>query len=240
VNYLDFDRLDRLDAAAFQGRNPYPWVNPQGLLTEHGLGRLLDELPDVGRFEKLFGKPRAHGQRSHDRYSLEYRAGLDLQPAWRDFIAEIEGPAYHAFIARMFGRGSFRLRLHWHYTPRGCSVSPHCDARDKLGSHIFYLNRRRDWDAAWGGETMLLDDGGRFKRGSAPGFEDFDSMIGAEALDNRSLLFSRKGNSWHGVREITCPKDRLRKVFVVVVEDRILGLRRRLADGLRRRFAVAP
>ena len=87
---------------------------------------------------------------------------------------------------------------------------------------------------------MVLDDGGRCKRGWAPGFEDFDGMISAEALDNRSLLFSRKGNSWHGVREITCPKDRLRKVFVVVVEDRILGLRRRLADGLRRRFAVAP
>ena len=28
----------------------------------------------------------------------------------------------------------------------------------------------------------------------------------------------------------------MRKVFIVVVEDRILGLRRRLVDGLRRQF----
>ncbi len=80
---------------------------------------------------------------------------------------------------------------------------------------------------------MVLDDGGRFKRGSAPAFEDFDRMISAETMDNHSFLFARRGNSWHGVREITCPAGQLRKVFVVVVEDRILGLKRRLLDGLR-------
>ncbi len=233
MSYLDFDRLDRLDAAAFRGQSPYPWVNPRGLLTEDGFHRLGQALPDIALFEKVFGKPRAHGQRSHDRYTLEYRAGLDLPACWRDFIAEIEGADYRRFIARMFGRGWFGLRLHWHYTPSGCSVSPHCDARDKLGSHIFYLNGAKDWDPAWGGETMVLDDGGRLARGSAPDFEDFDRAISAEAMDNRSFLFARKGNSWHGMREITCPENQLRKVFIVVVEDRILGLKRRLLDGLR-------
>ena len=243
VSYLDFERLDGLDAAGFQAQRPYPWINPQGLLSEDGLRRLRDGLPDIALFEKIFGKSRAHGQRSHDRYALEYRKGLDLPACWRDFIAELEGPEYRDFIARMFGRGRFRLRLHWHYTPRGCSVSPHCDARDKLGSHIFYLNGDGngdgDWDPAWGGETMVLDDGGRFKRGSAPNFEDFDRQISARTMDNRSFLFARKGNSWHGVREITCPEGRLRKVFIVVVEDRLLGLRRTLLDGLRRRRAAA-
>ncbi len=239
MKYLDYDRLERLDAAAFQGQSPYPWINPQGLLSGDGLRRLIDNSPDIALFEKIFGKTRAHGQQSHDRYSLEYRAGLPLPDCWRDFIAELEGPRYRRFIARMFGRGFFRLRLHWHYTPSGCSVSPHCDARDKLGSHIFYLNDGGDWDPAWGGETMVLDDGGRFKRGSAPGFEDFDHAISAEAMDNHSFLFARKGNSWHGVRALNCPEGRLRKVFIVVVEDRFLGLRRQLVDGLKRRRAAA-
>ena len=237
MTYLDFDRLDRLDAAEFQNQSPYPWINPQGLLSEDGRRRLSEALPDIAQFETVFGKARAHGQQSHDRYALEYGPGLDLAACWEDFIAELEGPEYRRFIARMFGRGMFRLRLHWHYTPRGCSVSPHCDARDKLGSHIFYFNTPEDWDPAWGGETVVLDDGGRFKRGSAPSFEDFDRAISAETGDNRSFLFARKGNSWHGVRTLNCPEGRLRKVFIVVVEDRILGLRRRLVDSLRRPFA---
>ena len=240
MSYLDFDRLDLLDAAEFQGQSPYPWVNPQGLLSEDGLRSLSENLPDIAQFETVFGKPRAHGQQSHDRYTLDYRTGLDLAVCWREFVAELEGRDYRRFIARMFGRGFFRLRLHWHYTPRGCSVSPHCDGRDTLGSHIFYFNDGEDWDPAWGGETLVLDDGGRFARSSAPAFEDFDRVISAEAMDNHSLLCSRKGNSWHGVREINCPEERLRKVFIVVVEHPILGLRRRLVDGLRRLRAAAP
>ena len=234
MSYLDVQRLEALDAEAFRGEAPYPWVNPETLLTAEGFRRLRDELPDIAMFEKVFGKRRAHGQQSHDRYTLDYRKDLALPASWRDFIAELDGDGYRKFIERLFGRGGFRLRYHWHYTPNGCSVSPHCDARDKLGSHIFYFNTADDWDPAWGGETVVLDDGGRFKRGSAPAFEDFDRAIGAEAIGNRSFLFARRGNSWHGVRAIDCPKDRLRKVFVVVVEDRVLGLGRRLMDGLRR------
>jgi hypothetical protein len=57
-------------------------------------------------------------------------------------------------------------------------------------------------------------------------------------MDNHSFIFARRGNSWHGVREIDCPEDRLRKVFIVVVEDRILGLRRRMMDRLRHPWSV--
>ena len=38
-------------------------------------------------------------------------------------------------------------------------------------------------------------------------------------MDNRSLIFSRRCNSWHGVRAIECPEGALRKVFIVVFED---------------------
>ncbi|MEE2980827.1 MAG: hypothetical protein VYA71_04700 [Pseudomonadota bacterium] len=241
MSYLDTARLQALNSAAFQGKSPYPWVNPQGLLSAGGFRELTDALPDIDQFERVFGKRRAHGQQSHDRYTLAYHKGLDLAPSWRHFIAELEGDGYQAFIRRLFGRGGFRLRYHWHYTPAGCSVSPHCDGRDKLGSHIFYFNTADDWQAAWGGETVVLDDGGRFKRSSAPAFENFDRAISAETMDNHSFIFARQGDSWHGVREITCPEGHLRKVFIVVVEDRILGLKRRVMEGLhlRRRQAVA-
>ena len=119
----------------------------------------------------------------------------------------------------MFGRRALRLVLHWHYTPNGCSVSPHCDARRKLGSHIFYFNTEKDWRADWGGETLILDDGGRFVADSAPKFEDFDRIIPAKAMGNSSLLFMRREQSWHGVKAIRCPPQAMRKVFIVVIED---------------------
>jgi hypothetical protein len=234
MSYLDASRLDAVQTAAFQGQLPYPWINPQGLLTDDGFRRLTETLPDVSQFERVFGKARAHGQRSHDRYTLEYHKSLDLPETWRDFMAEMESERYQRFIRRLFGRGRFHLRYHWHYTPTGCSVSPHCDGRDKLGSHIFYLNTAADWQPEWGGETVVLDDDGRFKRNSAPAFEDFHSAVAAETMDNHSFIFARQGNSWHGVREIDCPEGHLRKVFIVVVEDRILGLRRRMMEGLHR------
>jgi len=239
MSYLDVSRLDAIETAAFQGKSPYPWINPQGLLTDDGFRRLTETLPDVSQFERVFGKARAHGQRSYDRYTLEYHKSLDLPETWRNFMAEMESDHYQRFIRRLFGRGRFRLRYHWHYTPTGCSVSPHCDGRDKLGSHIFYLNAAADWRPEWGGETVVLDDDGRFKRNSAPAFEDFDGAVAAETMDNHSFISARQGNSWHGVREIDCPEDRLRKVFIVVVEDRILGLRRRVMKGLHRWRAAA-
>jgi hypothetical protein len=81
------------------------------------------------------------------------------------------------------------------------------------------MNTHEDWDPAWGGETVILDDHGRFEAESNPDFEDFDTAVPAETMDNRSLIFGRKNNSWHGVRPITCPADKLRKVFIVVFED---------------------
>jgi hypothetical protein len=226
MTYLDYDRLESLDPEAFRSQTPYPWINPEGLLTPEGHRRLLATLPDLSLFARLFSVRRSHGQASHDRFALEYRTDLDVAPDWHAFVAELRGARYGRFLGRMFGRRMLRLKFHWHFTPRGCSVSPHCDARHKLGSHIFNLNSETDWQPAWGGQTLILDDAGRFDRKSAPRFEDFGRVIAAESTGNRSLLFARRGNSWHGVRELACPEGALRKVFIVVVDDWALGLRR--------------
>ena len=215
--YIDFERLEALDPTAYQCADPYPWVNAEGLLSDEALASLVVTLPELSLFDSVFGKVRKHGQESHDRYGLEYRPELPLSEAWRGFLAELQGERYRKAIARLVGVRSVHLSFHWHFAPNGCSVSPHCDARRKLGSHIFYLNTEEDWDPAWGGETLVLDDGGRFDCDSAPDFEDFDRSIASEALGNWSLIFTRSGNSWHGVREVRCPEGCMRKVFIVVI-----------------------
>ena len=193
VHFLDESRMNALDEMAFQTNDPYPWANPEGLLTDDGYRELTENLPDVGMFEGVFGKQRKFGQQSHDRYVLEYDPELSLPVPWQRFIDELEGTVYRGFLRRMFGHDAFSLRYHWHYTPNGCSVSPHCDSKHKLGSHIFYFNSRENWRAEWGGETLILDDQGRFASSSNPAFEDFDRVVSAEALGNWSLLFHRRG-----------------------------------------------
>lgn len=53
-------------------------------------------------------------------------------------------------------------------------------------------------------------------------------------MDNRSLLFTRKAGSWHGVRALRCPVGIYRKVFIVVVEDPVLGAAHRLVKTAKR------
>lgn len=221
-----------MDTAAFRAEHPYPWANPEKLLTDEGFDRLRGTLPGLALFQKSFGVKRKFGQHPHDRYTLEYQEGLDLSSAWRDFIAELKSERYRRALCRLLDQRRIALSLHWHYTPRGCSISPHCDAARKVGSQIFYFNTEEDWDPAWGGETLILDDRGRFDRRSAPKIEDFDEATPAEALGNRSLIFGRKGNSWHAMREIRCPEDHLRKVFIVVANgDRAFDRARALVTG---------
>jgi len=232
--YLDFDRLNIIDPATFQAQKPYPWINPQELITQDGYQQLLTSLPDVSLLEGRFGVKRAHGQQSHDRYTLEYQDGLPLAKPWKEFMEELHGKRYHDFLKRLLGVSSLELNFHWHYTPNGCSVSPHCDAKHKLGSHIFYFNTEADWDPAWGGETVVLETNKHLNRKSAPKFEDFDRAISSKTLGNYSFLFARKEASWHGVREIQCPPDRMRKVFIVVI-NRFTPL-----DRLGRLLGAAP
>ncbi len=220
---LDRQTLDSIATASFREADPYPWLNPEGVLTEAAFDLLRQNLPALDLMKPSFGRKRAHGQQPHDRYSLEYHPDLAVHPAWHQLVAELNGPVYQAWLARLFATRRFRLSYHWHYAPRGASVSPHCDAKRKLGSHIFYFNTPDEWDANWGGETVVLDDGGRFSRASAPGFDDFERSWSANAMGNRSLLFQRQGNSWHGVKPLNCPEDRLRKVFIIVVNADTLG-----------------
>jgi hypothetical protein len=238
MKYLDTKKLDSIDAESFQNEDPYPFVNPQHCLTEEGFRSLLASMPEPSEFDTSFGVERKHGQASHDRYVLEYVDGIDLPEPWQEFIDELKSNRYRNFIRRLLGRGNFLFRFHWHYTPNGCVVSPHCDSSGKIGSQIFYLNTKDDWDPTWGGETLILEDHGRFDVESSPAFEDFDTAVAAETMDNRSLIFGRRENSWHGVRPIVCPEGAMRKVFIVVFED--VNPRKMLFKRLRRLLRGKP
>ena len=219
MKYLDFERLEAIHEVAYQATRPYPWVNLEGLLYPEAYEALYVNLPDVSLLDHFFGKQRKAGQESHDRYQLEYRDETPVPGPWREFIEELKGDRYRRSMSRLLGADKLSINFHWHYTPRACSVSPHCDSWRKLGSHIFYFNSERDWDERWGGQTVVLEDHGRFETASAPAFEDFDEAIESKAMGNVSFLFSRRGNSWHGVRAIDCPDPAMRKVFIVVLND---------------------
>lgn len=226
---IDHHHLHQLTAQQFQSTQPYPWANPEGLLSEAAFDQLRHNMPSLDIMKASFGRKRSHGQQPHDRYALEYRRDLPVHEVWHQFIAELEGPVYQRWLADLFATRKFKLTYHWHYAPTGASVSPHCDSKRKLGSHIFYFNTEDEWDANWGGQTVILDDQGRFPTSSAPDFDDFDQAWTANAMGNRSLLFQRQGNSWHGVKALNCPEDRLRKVFIVVVNaETFTGKLRRL------------
>lgn len=218
MTYLDWEALDDLDDENFLSTRPFPWINPEGVLTEAGRAELYASMPDVSLFRRMFGVTRNYGQAPHDRYELLYREDLPLSPAWRAFLGELSGPRYAAFVRRMFRRDDFTIRFQWQYATRGCSVSPHCDGTRKIGSHLFYFNDADDWDPAWGGATLVLDDAGKIGYESAPGFEDFVREIPAQTTGNRSFLFERGDHAWHGVRPLACPESAMRRIFSAVID----------------------
>ncbi|MGA2700687.1 MAG: 2OG-Fe(II) oxygenase [Isosphaeraceae bacterium] len=220
MEYLNRERIERVSHESFQRQQPYPWVDIEGILTPEGHELLRQTLPDASMFDRRVGVKRAFGQGYHDRYILHYHPSLDLAEPWKDFVAELHGKTYESLIRRMFGlrRGArFVLTLEWYYAWQGCGVSPHCDARRKLGTHIFYFNTEADWESSWGGRILIMDDGGRLKTHSAPEFDDLGVAASLDPRGNGSLLFQRTAHSWHGVRPLESPPGHMRKLFIVTI-----------------------
>ena len=131
MTFIDYGTLEAIPAARFRSTKPYPWKNPEAVLTQAGFSELQKNLADLSLFERFFGRERPYGQKPHDRFELKYRNGLPLPGAWESFLAELSGPRYRAELARLFGVTNFQLRFRWLYSIAGCSVSPHCDAASK-------------------------------------------------------------------------------------------------------------
>jgi 2OG-Fe(II) oxygenase superfamily len=217
MEYLDLQCLEKISSEEFRARQPYPWASLQGVLTPEGYERLRQTLPEAAQFERHVGLKRAYGQASHDRYMLHYFPALAVAEPWKELIAELNGEGYQRFLRRMLGPRQFILSMEWHYSWQGCSVSPHCDAARKIATHLFYFNTEDDWKPEWGGETMVLDSGRRLPTHSAPAFEELRVVAAPVPIGNCSLFFQRTPHSWHGVRPLRCPPERMRKLFHVTI-----------------------
>jgi hypothetical protein len=221
MTYLDLDCIGRASASVFQAQKPYPWVHMQGTLTSDGWERLRATLPDISKFQMMVGVKRGYGQAPHDRAILHYRDQMAVAEPWQAFVAELHGKEYDSFLRRMLGLGPERriiLTLEWYYAWQGCSVSPHCDARRKLATHIFFFATDEDWPREWGGDILILDDEGRYKAHSAPRFDELKVAASLDLRKNGSLLFERTEHSWHGVLPLRSPRpDVYRKLFIVTV-----------------------
>ncbi len=103
MEYLNRDRIDLVSHESFQSREPYPWVDIDGILTPEGHELLRQSLPDSSMFERRVGVKRGFGQGYHDRYILHYHPSLDLARPWKEFVAELHGPTSETLIRRLFG-----------------------------------------------------------------------------------------------------------------------------------------
>ena len=128
--------------------------------------RLRETLPDVSLFEKRFDAQRKYGQKSHDRYTLEWRTDPPVPRPWKEFIAELEGTGLSDFLGesprdlRLLVK--FSLALH---PENGCSVSPHCDAKPQARVSVFSTSTLKDdWDPSWEGQRLSWMIMGAFTR----------------------------------------------------------------------------
>jgi hypothetical protein len=217
---LNPDALAELSAPAFRQQRPYPWADIPNTLTAEGYERLRADLPDAAKFTRIEFEKTAGSGVGHDRLLLHYQQGMPLPGVWQEFLAELRGPEYAGFIRRMCGVGDSRPIMptfEWYYAWQGCAVEPHCDARRKLVTHIFYFNSDDDWDPAWGGQILIMDDEGRLHRRSHPDFKDLKIAATLEARGNGSLLFCRTPHSWHGVLPLRSAPGSLRKIFICTI-----------------------
>lgn len=240
--YLNFKNLAALDSNIFLNTEPFPWSNPQYILTQEGFKRLYNNLPDVDLFDKSFGLQRAHGQEPHDRYELYYSENLMLPVVWNEFIDELKSNKYREWISQYFDiKQPFTIRFQWHYAVNGCSVSPHVDSGKKLGSHLFYFNTSSDWREEWDGSTLVLSSATtKHNPSSAPTLDVFESKISTSILDNHSFIFKNEENGWHAMATLNIPKGVYRHMFAVVIEKQVVPktLLERVLNKISKNFSV--
>ena len=227
MTYINYSVLEAIDGASFRETKPFPWVNPQGALAEDAYKTLTSNFPDLSLFTKTAGMERGYGQKPHDRYELKYKPGLSVGKKWQSFVDEIFGERYQKEMARILGTSQFTTRCQWQAAYAGCSVSPHCDSANKLGSQIFYMNTPEDWQDDWGGRTLVLDDKNEKDCASAPDLSEFTIAAASQITPNMSFIFMRSNHSWHAVENLECPEGEYRKLFTVVF-DRTPSLAQRV------------
>lgn len=231
--FINNKLLQSFNIDEFKHNKPFPWFNFQTLLTPEAFRELCISFPPLEIFEKHAGIERGYGQRPHNRYYLAYEDSIyndihrennqgiakkeNLPIPWQRFIEELEtNQIYNNFIKSAFEVSNYNVRYAWHLGFNGSEVSPHQDSKKKIGTHILYFNTSEDWETTWGGSTLVL--GGKSSNSQNPEFEDFTIIKSTQVINNYSFLFKNTDDSWHGVRALTCPPGKFRKLFNVIYE----------------------
>lgn len=231
-SFIDYKLIESFDQQFFSQNQPFPWYNFHNFLTSEGFQQLLTDFPSLELFEKHQGLERVYGQRPHNRYYLAYETSLyhqiehqdkgivdykQLPTSWQMFIQELESSqAYQSFMKSLFDVKDFQIRYAWHMGVTNSEVSPHRDAEQKIGTHIFYFNTSDDWKTSWDGATLVL--GNKLNDLMNPDFSDFTTVIPTELTNGHSFLFKNTPNAWHGVKPLTCPEGKYRRLFNVIFE----------------------
>ena len=231
-SFIDYKYLQSFNQKEFVENQPFSWYNFGNFLIPEAFQQLLQNFPTLELFERHEGLERVYGQRPHDRYYLAYETSIyhqlehknkgiisykNLPLSWQMFVKELEtSKIYHNFIKSLFEVSDFKIRYAWHMGVTNSEVSPHKDAEQKIGTHIFYFNTSDDWETAWGGSTLVL--GNKLKNVMNPDFKDFTRAIPTQFTNNHSFLFKNAPNAWHGVKPLTCPEGKYRRLFNVIFE----------------------
>ncbi|MGA7952689.1 MAG: hypothetical protein WCA07_04125 [Gloeobacterales cyanobacterium] len=230
--FINSELLQDFDLEKFKKNEPFPWFNFHSFLTPEAFSELYLDFPSFELFEKHMGIDR-YGQRPHNRYYLAYENTIytylyrergegiakreDLPIPWQRFIDELEtNQVYDNFIKSVFDVKHYNVRYAWHLGFNTSEVSPHRDSERKIGTHIFYFNTSDDWDINWGGSTLVL--GGKLTTSQNPDFDDFTVVKSCQITDNNSFLFKNTANAWHGVKTLTCPAGKFRRLFNIIYE----------------------
>ena len=224
--------IEHVNTSVFEKNIPIPWCSFDRLLSDNSFQELIKTFPSLDYFERHSGLPRSHGQRPHDRWYLALEHSIydhkepgmkgcialnDLDPCWQDFINELkESDSYNKMIEDLLGVKPHSVRFAWHIASTGGDISPHIDDPLKAGTHIFYFNTNDDWKEEWGGQTLFLGDIKHEKLN--PEISDFDFVVGAPMINNKSMLFKNTVNAWHGVAPIDCGNDHYRRLFNVIFQ----------------------
>lgn len=196
---------------------PFPFYEFNNFIDKKYFDILIQHLPELKYFKREDDIARAYGQTPHNRYELVYRLNdKNIPNEWHNFIQQLRSRDFYNIYAKLLGVKTFYYQFHWHYARSGDEVSPHTDSYNKFGSHIFYLNSKKNWNLKWGGATLILKAKKGIRLNHAPPLSKFIVIHKQKIFSNKSLFFKKTKNSWHAVSKIEAPKNSLRMIFTVV------------------------
>jgi len=192
--------------------SPYPYTVIEGSFRSEADSELLSAefLTDGYKYDVRLANEEGKKQyRAHNYQLLDYGRPCDdhmsrLTPRWRELVEDVCSQEYRAAIATCSRVDLTGAALDVRLVRYGNNdwIEPHVDRKDKLVTHLFYLNAF--WPEEWSGALRIL---------SGPGIDDYARQIFPHA--GVSVVMVRTDNSWHAVPPVASDAGDSRKVFLV-------------------------